>query len=375
MLLRRVCARARLSYVRVLSTSAQQTAAETTAKLQRWNLRLAHDNTFLSYHRNAIIATVAGSALVQYRREQSRPPLAAAGLLMMGGLYMYVGSLLYVWQVIKLRRELRLSSVATLWSIFNAAWPLSLWSVSLACLLDETPSWLLSTLSYVENELPTIVHSSLFLRTVSLQPVIRLLNTVQQAESRRLLQYPTRAEQKRSVSGLITPSPRDGHGGSVGRSKMRLQHHLTNADCKPARTIEPAPLRPNPGGGRGPAPPLTVDAHRVRTWADRDIITARLERLAALESRLKKAMKEHPTVVPTPHVLPLIEKLHKASQQLEIALEAELRPLGERSKLRRLLSPGQDHQRAFEQLTAELDAVRALNRRCIAVTADSDSID
>ena len=32
---------------------------ENAAMVSRWSARLAHDNTFLSYHRNAIIATVA----------------------------------------------------------------------------------------------------------------------------------------------------------------------------------------------------------------------------------------------------------------------------------------------------------------------------
>ena len=150
--------------------------------LARWNLRLAHDNTFLSCaaarcepmrpflyrrphrtlrsltqqsaaplshahslalhpdHRNAIIATVAGAATLQFRKGEGRPPLAATGLLMMGGLYMYVGSTLYLWQVFKLRRGMRLGPKAIAWSVFNACWPSVLWSHSLLCLLDESAS-------------------------------------------------------------------------------------------------------------------------------------------------------------------------------------------------------------------------------------------
>ncbi len=59
----------------------------------------AHDNTYLSYSRNAIISTVAGGALVQHHKAEGKPPLAGAGLLLMGGMFMYVGSGLYVYQV------------------------------------------------------------------------------------------------------------------------------------------------------------------------------------------------------------------------------------------------------------------------------------
>jgi hypothetical protein len=59
--------------------------AETASKIARWSLRMAHDNTFLSYHRNAMIATVAGAAMVQYRKGEGRPPLGAACLFAIGG--------------------------------------------------------------------------------------------------------------------------------------------------------------------------------------------------------------------------------------------------------------------------------------------------
>ena len=96
---------ARLAHSRrfLCAPAASDVAArEASAKIGRWSARLAHDNTFLSYHRNAIIATVAGCALIQYRKGEDRPPLAGAGLLAMGGLYMYIGSGLYIWQTGKL---------------------------------------------------------------------------------------------------------------------------------------------------------------------------------------------------------------------------------------------------------------------------------
>ena len=58
---------------------------------------------------------------------------------------------------------------------FNALWPNALWSVSLACLLDETPTWLIEGLRHVEHRLPNVVRSSLFLDPPALYPVCRLL--------------------------------------------------------------------------------------------------------------------------------------------------------------------------------------------------------
>ena len=175
----------------LLSTSS---ATEHAARISRWSARLAHDNTFLSYHRNAIIATVAGCALIQYRSAQDRPPLAGAGMLAMGGLYMYVGSGLYLWQTIKLRVPLNLGGPVVFWSLFNASWPLALWTVSLACLLDETPRWLLEGLRTVEHMLPTAIYSSLFVDPPALYPVCRLLQALIGHETTRLQTVSSHAE-------------------------------------------------------------------------------------------------------------------------------------------------------------------------------------
>ena len=48
-----------------LAEAAPPQPSNDAQRIARWTVRLSHDNTFLSYHRNAIIATVAGCALVQ----------------------------------------------------------------------------------------------------------------------------------------------------------------------------------------------------------------------------------------------------------------------------------------------------------------------
>ena len=47
------------------SAGASSSGSSRSQRVAIWSVRLAHDNTFLSYHRNAIIATIAGSAMVQ----------------------------------------------------------------------------------------------------------------------------------------------------------------------------------------------------------------------------------------------------------------------------------------------------------------------
>ena len=47
-----------------------------------------------------------------------------------------------------------------MWAAFNAAWPPCLWSVSLACILEETPRWLMEGLRPLEHVMPAALHAS-----------------------------------------------------------------------------------------------------------------------------------------------------------------------------------------------------------------------
>lgn len=251
-------------------------------RVSRWSLRLAHDNTFLSYARNAIIATVAGTALFQYRKGEGRPPLAAAGLLMMGGCYMYIGSGLYVWQILRLRHDLGLGPVAVGWAMFNAAWPVGLWSVSLACLVDETPDWLISGLStaHAAGMLPTALAKHLFLQSTSLQPIVRLLDTVQQHEQSRLqmMKRPGASQQP--------------YGG--------------REDSKDSRLVR------RPSGGN-----LILTSKDYVT-----VISERLERLALLHARLRPMAVGESRAIPTSQAWPQLSS--NLSSSLASALASAL---------------------------------------------------
>ena len=281
------------------STSAEQ---ETIAK---WGIRFGWDNTFLSYHRNAMIATVAGGALIQQQKSESRTPLAGAGLLLMGGLYMYVGSGYYLYQITRLATPLKLGAPSAAFAAFNACWPTLLWTVSVLCVLDETPSWLLELLRRVESHLPNVMRASLFLDPPALYPVCRLLEGVIAAEEERL---------------RIVKRHAAGHWS------------LT----------QPA---------RAPLTPMDVAA----------IIARRLQRL----NTLKHALDELATsdrAVPTAIGGPLLSTLLTEVQQLEKVLEADTAPQTDGHTflwwwLATMIS------REHRQLRNELDALRRLDKR------------
>lgn len=217
-----------------------------------------------------MIATVAGASLIQYRVSQERPPLAGACLLAMGGLYMYVGSGLYVWQVWKLAAPLRLGKWTIFWALFNAGWPLTLWSVSLACLLDETPTVLLDGLRLIEGQLPSMLHASLFLDPPALYPVCVILRAVVAHEQQRLARI---------------------HGHATGShvSTMVRAGPLTDSD--------------------------------VAT-----IITKRLERIGALQAKID-LLARSTDAVPTALIAPLLDTLNTEALMLEKVLEVRRQPL------------------------------------------------
>jgi sulfur carrier protein ThiS len=164
--------------------SPERLAAQTAA----WSLRLSHENTFLSWGRNAIISTVAGVALVQYRKNEGRPPLAALGLLLMGCMYMVTGSLTYIFTAVLLRDAMRLNSRDLLWISVQATWPVLVWGLSFMCMLDEEPDWLMDVLRLGRLSLPSVLHDNLFLTDaeIVLEPIVRMTEVVAAHEHARL---------------------------------------------------------------------------------------------------------------------------------------------------------------------------------------------
>ncbi|EOD25273.1 hypothetical protein EMIHUDRAFT_98563 [Emiliania huxleyi CCMP1516] len=310
-------------------------SAETASKIARWSLRLNADNTFLSYHRNAIIATVAGAAMVQYRKGEGRPPLAAACLFAIGGMYMYVGSFVYVLQAWRLRTT-----------------------------LSDTPSWLLNALARVERRLPTAIHRSLFLQPESLRPVVSLLEVVHAHESKRLQSgaIGTAAGDTLRTACAIGKAYRN-----VAADGKRVRSYQ-EIDRERRRTSRRALPESGPGDARDEmAAKREMSASFGVVLSDLDyvaIIWLRLGRIAALHAQLAP-LASSAKVVTTEDAIPLVEAVSETADQLEIALEAETKRIRDQSLLRSLLPEA--------RLEEELTAVRALSRRCEAVRHDVGS--
>ena len=236
---------------------------------------------------------------------------------------MYVGSALYISQTLAMRRTLLLGAPTVTWAVFNAAWPLALWTASLACMLDETPAWLLDRLCHVQGRLPAVLHSSFFLESCQLQPIVRMLHTVQEHEQRRLL--------------TVRPQ-----GLRVSKGKIGL---VLRRDSKGML--------------------LSNDDYET-------IITSRLERFASLEAKLAPLADMEQEWCPTAIAVPLLDRLHTATVQLEVALDADVlwwkREIENGYSWRGFLVRWFNHQPLqLRMLREELEAVRALKRRCVAV--------
>ena len=296
-------------------TAPANTPAE-ASRIQRWSARLSLENTYLSFTRNAIICTVAGGALIQYQKSEGKPPLAGAGLLLMGGGFMYIGSATYIQLYFHLRHPLRLGWRSIVWAVLNAAAPASLYTLAIMCVLDEYPTALLEGLRRFEGHLPTLVRASLFIDPPALYPACVLLKGVLDHERPRL---------------QIVRRHAEGHW-SLAKPK-RVQGLLADKDVA-------------------------------------SIIVRRIERLDYLRNTLNKYAKAE-RAVPTAYVAPILAKLQTELSLLEDILETDLAPnesLGGQTVAGYTLwffaSTASSEHKAMRN---ELEAVRMLGRRLAAI--------
>lgn len=178
--------------------------------------------------------------------------------------------------------------------------------------------------------LPAALHKPFFLQSSALEPIVRLLDAVQEHEKMRL--------QIVLPQGLQLSSP--------DLSKRRL-------------------VVKRQGG----------DAFFLSNKDYVTVISQRLERLDALQAKLKPLAEGDSRSVPTSQVMPLIDRLHTAMVQLEIALDADVKRCPHESRLSRWMPwPDWSVAARLKLLTEELEAVRVIKRRCEAVKSDSELI-
>lgn len=115
-----------------------------------------HDNAYLNWIRNGLTATAVGMGFVMFRVTRDSATLSLGGICIqaMGVLYFFIGSAQYLVSAFRLQRELRITRFGSVWYVFNAAWPLLLYSTGLRCVHDMHPEWLLEFLAANVESLP-----------------------------------------------------------------------------------------------------------------------------------------------------------------------------------------------------------------------------
>lgn len=110
-----------------------------------WGLRVSLENTYLSWTRNSIIATVAGCALIQYKVDHAKlnyMPLSGLGFLFLGFTFMTLGQVSYIHASWVLRNLLGFSTLDWLWIGLNAVAPQAIWTTSIYSFLNGAPKLL-----------------------------------------------------------------------------------------------------------------------------------------------------------------------------------------------------------------------------------------
>mmetsp|Transcript_60629 Transcript_60629/g.169419 ORF Transcript_60629/g.169419 Transcript_60629/m.169419 type:complete len:210 (-) Transcript_60629:193-822(-) len=137
------------------ASGAYLSYADTEAeRIARWGLRMNLENTYLSWTRNSIIATVAGCAMIQYKVKHSdvkRMPISGVGFLLLGFSFMTMGSMNYLCAYWQLRTLLKVSTPSALWIGINGLLPPTVWISSVYCFLNGAPELMVDLLETMED--------------------------------------------------------------------------------------------------------------------------------------------------------------------------------------------------------------------------------
>jgi hypothetical protein len=105
----------------VRSHSNRQTSQShrfTATEHRSWMLRLSHENSYLSWTRNAAICAGVGATIVIIEMQYSSIPMAdyyAVGFTDLGLVFLTLGSIQHLYSAYRLRKLLQLSMVGYIW--------------------------------------------------------------------------------------------------------------------------------------------------------------------------------------------------------------------------------------------------------------------
>ena len=119
-----------------------------------WALWHALEASHLNWSRNGISATGVGLALVQWRADSDKPPLAGALLIGLGLASFATGGALFATNVVRLRHALCPSPAGWLGVGLTAVAPTACAATAASCLCDAHPRWLVDALKRNRGSLP-----------------------------------------------------------------------------------------------------------------------------------------------------------------------------------------------------------------------------
>lgn len=101
-------------------------------------MRFSNENSYLNWARNGVLSTAVGVAM--YDQEHHRgAQLSGAGLVFLGFGYIGVGSIKYIYYILKFRRVMELSLSSVIGTISHATAALGIWLTATACFVESVP--------------------------------------------------------------------------------------------------------------------------------------------------------------------------------------------------------------------------------------------
>jgi len=150
---------------RASSTAAGSKAEFLKQRASQWGLRMSIENTYLSWTRNGVIATVAGCAMIQYKvsaEHLNRMPVSGFGCLLLGCSFWCLGPINYMWSYWVVREQLAMLWTDWAWVWFCGVGPPSLWLGSVYSFVHGAPPFVKRAMLDMDDRemLPNALRSS-----------------------------------------------------------------------------------------------------------------------------------------------------------------------------------------------------------------------
>ncbi|TMW64697.1 hypothetical protein Poli38472_011577 [Pythium oligandrum] len=124
----------------LIAASERTHAADSRLGLSRnaLTLRFSNENSYLNWARNGVLSSAVGVAM--YAQEHHRgAQLSGAGLLLLGFGYIGVGTIKYIYYILRFRQVMELSWASVIGTTSHASAALMIWLTATASFLESVP--------------------------------------------------------------------------------------------------------------------------------------------------------------------------------------------------------------------------------------------